>query len=306
MDDLKQFHKELSKQINLKFQRRPVITYGKNDIWGADLLDVNKFRTTNKNITFLLVVIDIYSRYIFIEPLKNKTALSVLDAFKKIGETPKNLWVDEGKEFYNKDMKAYCIEKNINMYHTYSGLKSVYAERANRTLRDMIYKYLKLNKTKKYNIDEIVKEYNNKVNRTTKQTPHDIYYGDKENKQKVMVRDEEVKFKVGDFVRITKTKNLFEKGYTPKWTQETFEIYKVDDSQIPVMYLLKDLEGEEVKGKFYNNELQKTNLKDFKEFDKVVKTKTENRIKYSLVSFVGLPEKFNKWVSPDELRRLKS
>ena len=105
MDDLKQYHKELSKQINLKFQRRPVITYGKNDIWGADLLDVNKFRTTNKNITFLLVVIDIYSRYIFIEPLKNKTALSVLDAFKKIGEIPKNLWVDEGKEFYNKDMK---------------------------------------------------------------------------------------------------------------------------------------------------------------------------------------------------------
>jgi hypothetical protein len=53
--ELKQYHKELSKQINLKFQRRPVITYGKNDIWGCDLLDVNKFKTTNKNVTFLFM-----------------------------------------------------------------------------------------------------------------------------------------------------------------------------------------------------------------------------------------------------------
>ena len=72
------------------------------------------------------------------------------------------------------------------------------------------------------------------------------------------------------------------------------------------MYLIKDLKDEEVKGKFYNNELQESKVKDFKEFEKVVKTKTENRIKKHLVSFRGLPEKFNIWVNSEELRRSKS
>jgi len=311
MDELKQYHKELSKQVIKKFQRRPVITLFNNDIWAMDLLDVNKFKTTNKNIVFLLVVVDIYSRYAFVEPIKEKSGEIVLDAFKKIvlkAGIPKNLWVDEGKEFYNQYLKNYNKENNINMYHTYSGLKSSYAERFNRTLRDLIYKYLNLNKTKTYinNLQDIVKEYNLSVHSSTGETPYSIYFEDKLSKKKTSIKDEETKFKIGDYVRISKTKNLFEKGYTPKWSNEVFEIYEIDNKQVPVMYLIKDLKNEELKGKFYNNELQVSQVKDFKEFEKIVKTKTENRIKKYFVSFKGLPEKFNIWVDGEELKRLKS
>ena len=96
-----------------------------------------------------------------------------------------------------------------------------------------------------------------------------------------------------------------QKGDTPKWSNEVFEIYEIDNKQVPVMYLIKDYKNGELKGKFYNNELQVSQVKDFKEFEKIVKTKTENRIKKYYVSFKGLPEKFNIWVDGTELKRLK-
>ena len=65
------------------------------------------------------------------------------------------------------------------------------------------------------------------------------------------------KFKVGDFVRINKTKRTFDKGYLPNWTQELFQILAVVKTQTPITYKIKDLEGELVKGTFYSHELQR-------------------------------------------------
>jgi transposase InsO family protein len=259
MNDKELLTKELTRPVIKKFKRRPVITTYNNDIWGADLLDVSKMKKPNKNITFLLIIIDIYSRFAFCVPLKNKSGEEVLNGFKSIKVYPKNLWVDEGKEFYNSEMKKYCKEHNINMYHTYSGLKSVFAERFNKTLRDLIYTYLENNDTNNYidGLHKIIDNYNNNYHNSIKETPYNIYVKGKEPKRKIYMTDEEPRLKVDDYVRKVQVKKLFEKGYTAKWSEEIYSVSSVDDNQLPIMYELKG-----VKGKFYYNQLLKSNFKE--------------------------------------------
>ena len=264
MGDKKLLTKELTRPITRKFKRRSVITTYINDIWGADLLDVSTMSKQNNNCKFLLIIVDIYSRYAYAIPLKNKSGEEVLQGFSSINTTPKNLWVDEGKEFYNTEVKNYCKENNINMYHTSTGLKSVFAERFNRTLRDLIFNYLHSNDIKNY-VDElpnIIETYNNTFHKSIKDTPYNIYKKGKLPKTKVYMEEQEAKFNIGDYVRKAVDKKLFEKGYTAKWTEDVYIIDDINDDDYPIMYKLKDLQGNTVKSKFYNKQLLKSAFKD--------------------------------------------
>ena len=268
------------KPVIKKFKRRPIITTHINDIWGADLLDISKMSKTNNNYTFLLVIIDIYSRYAFVVPLKNKSGDEVLKGLKTIDKTPRNLWVDEGKEFYNSEVKGYCKNNNINMYHTYSGLKSVYAERFNKTLRDLIFEYLHSNNKNKF-IDElpkIIEEYNNRFHKSIQQTPYDVYVKGKMPKNKIYMEHEEPNFEIGQYVRKVVVKKLFEKGYTAKWSEDIYIINKIDDSNMPIMYEIKDLKGNVIKGKLYKNQLLKTAFKEKSESNNYKDMEKEGKI----------------------------
>jgi len=281
MDEQKKLlTKELMKPVIKKFKRRPVVTTYINDIWGADLLDVSNMSKYNKNYTFLLIIIDIYSRYAFVIALKNKSAEEVLGAFEKFKTTPHNLWVDEGKEFFNSDMKAYCKKHNINMYHTYTGLKSVFAERFNRTLRDLMFEYLNSYDTKNYldELPKLVDKYNNTFHKSIKETPYNVYVKGKLPKQKIYLQDEEAKFKIGDYVRKVVVKKLFEKGYTAKWSEDIYIIDNIDDDQVPIMYGLKDLQGGNVKGKFYKSQLLKSEFRGKVDNNKVKEMIKEGKV----------------------------
>jgi hypothetical protein len=263
MNEKQLLTKELTRPVINKFKRRSVITTYNNDIWSADLLDVSNMSKSNNKIKFLLIIVDVYSRYAYVVPLKSKNGEDVLNGFKSIDKTPKNLWVDEGKEFYNTEMKKYCKEKNINIYHTYTGLKAVHAERFNRTLRDLIFTYLNSNDVKNYlnELPKIVETYNNTYHNSIKETPYNIYIKDKLPKHKVYMENEEAKFNAGEYVRKVVVKKLFEKGFTAKWSEDIYIINKIDDRTLPIMYELKDLQGNAVKGKFYKNQLLKSAFK---------------------------------------------
>ena len=88
-----------------------MIVNGPNDIWGADLVEMQEWANKNKGFRYMLNVIDCFTKYAWSIPLKDKKGLTVLEAFKQIVKdfkiTPKHLWVDEGKEFYNKDMTQW-------------------------------------------------------------------------------------------------------------------------------------------------------------------------------------------------------
>ena len=274
---------------------------GIDKIWAADLADMTAFKDYNDGYTFLLLVIDTFSKYGWIIPLKNKKGETVADALKDIFEKrkPEKLWTDKGTEFKNKNVK-----KLIEIYSTENEEKSSIAERWIRTMKEKMFKYFTDNNTYKY-IDvlpDLVEDYNNTVHSSTKLTPIDAskkkneltvwrnLYPDRYKTSRL-----NPKFSVGDEVRITKKKKDFEKGYTTRWTEEIFTIKEIRETN-PITYKLEDLQGEEIKGTFYEPELQKTEQQIYR-IEKVIE-KEKGR---SFVKWKGYSDKFNSWVDNKEL-----
>ena len=177
------------------------------------------FSKFNRGVKYLLAVIDIFFKYGWLIPLKDKTGKSVASALKTIFEErkPEKMWV-EGKEFYNKDVKDL-----IELYSTENEKKSNVVERWIRTMKEKMWKYFTANSTNVYlnQLSGLVKEYNNTRHSSIKMTPTNA--SKKENELTVWrnlypehleIRDINPKFSVGDKVRISKKKKTFEKGYT--------------------------------------------------------------------------------------------
>ena len=145
---------------------------GIDKIWAADLADMKAFKDYNDGYTFLLLVIDIFSKYGWIVPLKNKKGETVAKALKNIFEKrkPEKLWTDKGTEFYNKDVK-----KLIEIYSTENEEKSSIVERWIRTMKEKMWKYFTDNNTYNYMnvLPDLVKDYNNTVHSSIKMTPID-------------------------------------------------------------------------------------------------------------------------------------
>ena len=260
----KHLAKELHKSVIKKFEKRKVYSLFKDNIWGVDLADMQLLSKENKGIKHLLCVIDLFSKYAFVVPIKDKKGVSIVNAFEKIIEQsnrkPKKIWVDQGGEFYKKKFKQWLSDNDIEMYSTSNEGKSVVAERLIRTLKNKLYKHMKaIGKNVYYGVlDDVGNKYNNTRHNTIKMKPKDV----KDDNNKVYIDENNEKsnrFTVGDRVRISKFKNIFAKGYTPNWSNEIFIINKINNT-VPWTYSLKDLNGEENLGSFYDKELQKTKL----------------------------------------------
>ena len=141
-----QLAEELHKPIIKKIKKRKVHAAFKDNIWGADLADMQLLSKYNEGIRFLLCVIDIFSKYAWAIPLKDKKGVSIVTAFQNIlkqsNRKPNKIWVDKGSEFYNASLKKWLQDNNIVMYSTNNEGKSVVAEKFIRTLKSKIYKYM--------------------------------------------------------------------------------------------------------------------------------------------------------------------
>ena len=252
-------------------------------------------------VKYLLAVIDVFSKYGWLIPLKDKTGKSVTSALKTIFEErkPEKMWVDKDKEFYNKDVKDL-----IELYSTENEEKSSVVERWIRTMKEKMWKYFSAKSTNVYMnvLSDLVKEYNNTRHSSIKMTP--VKASKKENELMVWrnlypehleIRDIKPKFFVGDKVRISKKKKTFEKGYTTRWTEEIFTIVEVKLTSPPTCKI-NDFNGEEIKGTFYEPELQKTSQELFR-IEKVIK-RGKNK---SLVKWKGYSDDFNSWVDNKDI-----
>ena len=262
------------------------------------------FSKFNQGFRYLLLVIDIFSKYGWIIPLKNKEGKTVASALKTIFKErkPEKMWVDKGKEFYNKDVKGL-----IELYSTENEEKSSVVERWIRTMKEKMWKYFTDNNTNIY-IDilpDLGKDYNNTKHSSIKMTP--VEASEKKNELMVWrnlypnrldILDINPKFSVGDKVRISKKKPLFEKGFTTRWTEEIFTITKIKRTS-PITYKIADLNGEEIDGTFYEPELQKTSQQLFR-IEKVIE-KGNNK---SLVKWKGYSDDFNSWVDKKDIVNL--
>ena len=305
-----QLDEELHKPITRNFRKRRVISYEIDKIWAGDLVEIQKYSKWNKGVKYLLTVIDVFSKYGWIVPLKDKKTESVSSAFdrifKKSKGKPEKLWTDKGSEFISKHFKEFLKKKNITLYHTENEEKSSVVERWNKTMKNKMWKMFSANNNTVYwdKLDKLVDDYNT-YHSSIEMTPTEASKKENENKvfanlygDLIYVKPKKPKFSIGDKVRLLKYKRrVFDKGYTPSWTEEVFVVDKVMLTK-PVTYHIVDLLGEKVEGSFYEKELQKAKQQTFR-IEKVVRR--DNKKKKALVKWKGYSDKFNSWVSFKDL-----
>ena len=245
------------------------------------------------------MVLDMLSKYGWIIPLKDKKGESVVMALKTIlkeGRKPQYLWTDKGKEYHNKHVKELLDKSSV-------------CERWNRTIKTKMWKQFTIQGNTRYldMLPKILKQYNNTKHSSIKMTPVEasnkknegvVYfnlYGDMETLR------QKPKFKVRDKVRISKYKRkVFDKGYTPNWTEEVFIVDKIQYTN-PITYKLKDLNDEEIQGSFYEPKLLKAKQDVFR-IDKVIRR--DYKKKRALVKWKGYSDDLNTWISFKDLQTI--
>jgi hypothetical protein len=273
-----ELHKEYRKPTNfLKIK-----VFNKDDIWGADLVEMPTNVDNNVNkYKYILTIIDLYTKYAWAVPLKNKTANTVKNAFENVfnqypDRIPKKLYTDNGTEFYNKIFQNFLDDNEIEIYSTFNQpdersqgpSHNPVIERFNRTLKTLMWKEFTIQGNQKWLeiLPIIVEKYNNKIHRTIGMSPEEASNHPEIIQEKVNTNNSEndnmidkIKFKIGDRVRIFKWKSKFEKGFTYKWSKEIFVVSKIHKTK-PVVYSIIDLKGEKISGRFYTSELQKSSF----------------------------------------------
>lgn len=296
---------ELHKQARKNFKRRRVITKGIDDLWQADLVEMGAYASKNRGFRFLLTVIDTFSKYAWTKAIKSKNATLVTHAISQIfkqGRKPRNLQTDDGKEFFNKEFQQLMKINHVNHYSTFSVMKASIVERFNRTLKGMMWKefslhgnYCWIDKYKK-----LTDEYNSRKHRIIKMAPRNVNKLNEKSLMQTVYNNLKVmhkpKFRIGENVRISKHKHIFEKGYTPNWTTEIFKIKSIQITD-PVTYVLEDYQGKLIKGGFYENELLKTKYPHIYLVEKVLKT---NGTK-AYVKWLGFSKEHNSWINKKDI-----
>ena len=192
---------ELHKPIKTKFKKRRVLVNGIDRIWAADLVDMQAFSKYNRGVKYFLAVIDVFSKYGWLIPIIDKTGKSVASALKTNSEERKSekMWVDEGKEFYNKDVKDL-----VDIYSTENEENSSVVERWIRTMKEKIWKYFSANSTDVYidALPDLVKEYNNARHSSIKMSPVNASKNEKLGLEKSLPRSSRDKrYEIQSFCR---------------------------------------------------------------------------------------------------------
>lgn len=295
---------ELHSQARKNFKRRSYIMRGINDTFQADLIEMIPYAKINSNFRYILTVIDTFSKYAWAMPLKNKTGDEVSKAMQKIFDKdkriPKNLHTDEGKEFYNKTFQNLMRAYNINHYSTYSRIKASIVERFNRTIMTKLWRIFSFIGSYKWikKIQDVVEQYNDTIHRTIKMKPTEVTSRNVEQILKTQYKENNSlnagninKYKINDYVRISKYKSLFEKGYTPNWSTEIFQVCKILPTN-PKTYLLKDSTDQKISGAFYEYELLKTKYPNIHLIEKIIRRKG-NKL---FVKWLGYDKSHNSWI----------
>lgn len=309
----------LHKQHKEKFGRNHYTIFNIDDLWEFDLCDMQSLAMYNDGYKYILSVIDVFSKYGWMVPLKNKTAIQVTRGLKNIMETsgrkPRNIQSDEGTEFKNSTLSSFLKSRGIkqNFPMLQSLQKAAVVERFNRTLKIKIFKYFTF-KGKDYRrylnvLQELVDSYNNTRHTTIKMAPANVT---EKNVARVYeienikssYKNEKIgiaKLQIDDFVRIIKKKKTLEHAYTEKWTREIFRVKQVIEKKPQPLYKVVDLKNVALKGKFYEQQLQKVRV-DSSKVVKIIKTKGLGK---SLQYFVETVGKKQMWISPQEYNSRK-
>lgn len=310
----------LHKRALHKFERNPTVVGYIDEQWQIDLLFCPDLK--NRYIG-ACICIDLASRYMWAEPIQNKSGKEIAKVFENILEKanprkPLKLQGDMGKEFFNKQFENVMKKHNITLFSTHSDHKAAIVERAIRSFKEKLYRILEENpkQTKKWDqlIPSITESYNNTYHKSIKMAPSQVNTANiglviKNLFGKHWAADRKQKlnrFEIGDPVRFSSARHVFRKGYKNKWKEEIFRIAKIKYSLPSNLYLLNEWDGTALAGVFYPYELSKVNVDPNHEFriEKVIDRRTSRGKKEIKVRWMGWPPKYDSWLPDSEARDL--
>ena len=244
-DLIKTFVDEIySKSPHKIYETNKTMIKSVDDTWSSDLLDMNDYGPkNNRSYRYILVAIDNFSKLGWKIPSRNKYAQSITDAFSQIIKTsnrkPNVLETDDGKEYVNKISNEFLINKNIKQYSRYTDKEAVFAERFNRTIRNLLKKpvFLKGKGDWLSELPSVIKKYNNTIHHSIKMKPIDISQKSNEKLVYTNLQDRRVKqtpkFKIGQLVRTSDIKRVFSKGDSTNYSYKLYTITEVIHDTIP-------------------------------------------------------------------------
>lgn len=269
----------LHRKVIRNFKRNHYYANNIDHVWECDLCDMAMLSKKNDNYKYLLTVIDVLSKFAWVEPIVNKSAIATMKALQNIFKRsdrrqPQILRSDRGKEFKNATFRNFLTSNNIKQQfpQTTSLFKCAVVESFNKTLKNKMFRYFTSRGEHSYRryidvLQDIVNSYNNTTHTTIGMRPADVKPSDvpkiyahthrkHKNDLRLMVATPP-KFCTNDYVRVIKKKTAFDAGYREKWSREVFIVTKIINKSPYRLYQLNDLKNRPIDGKFYAQELQK-------------------------------------------------
>ena len=239
--------------------------YHIDEIWSLDILDLKDYGPeNNKGYRYVLVTIDNFSKFGWTVPIKNKNAQTIIDSFENIlinsKRKPSLIESDRGKEFYNNIFQDFLNKNNIKHYSRNSSFGAVFAERFNRTIRDLLKKIVFEQGGAKWIdiLQSIAKQYNNRVHSSAKLSPKDASLKKNEGYVYKNLLDErnkiKPKYEINDSVRTADLKKTFSKGDTTNWSYKLYKITEIINDTIPSYHI------DNLKERYNESLLKKTDL----------------------------------------------
>lgn len=334
MDDIKQFLKgeksfTLHDNVPRTFRKRQVIVQAPGILLSCDLAEMQHISQYNSNVRYLLFLIDCFSRKLEVIPLLNKKGLTVAkaleDFLKKSNHNFRYIWSDEGTDFWNKNVQKVCEKHNIKLYHVFSRRhKACICERSIRTIKHKMSRIMTHFNTYNYitHLPKIILSYNNSPHRSLMgKTPNEVdlmtnpeqlkkllakmisrkqsYYGSINSKRYKLDASLKNVLALNSYVRLltNSAESKFAKSYSPIYTTEIFQIDKICKKGNPIVYYLRDLNGEKINGLVYRQEIKECLLPDHFDIEKILKSRinTKTGVKELFVKYDGYPDNFNEW-----------
>lgn len=302
----------LHKPVNKPKKYRRIFTKGIKYLFQIDLVDMSKFKNENDGYCWIITIIDTFSKKAWAFKMKQKSAKSIMNVMKPFLEknSPQKIEFDQGKEFYNIQFLRLLKRLQIKYFSVYSDHKCAIVERFNRTLKTRMYRSFTAQGNNRWVdiLQHLIDGYNKTYHSSTKFSPNNVT-SQNENvvRKNLYPKIEKEKqhtkkiFSIGDSVRITKKKNIFQKGYEKAWSYEVFFVSEIKDTY-PVTYGIKDYKGELIKGSFYSNELQSVDISaNIWPIEKIITTRKRLGKTEYLVKFLGYPDEANSWIAQKEL-----
>lgn len=302
----------------------PIYVHKRREQVQADLIDIGQLSAENGGVKFLLVLIDVMTKFVWLYPIRDKSASSMVSALRRwlneIDVAPQRLKTDQGREFRNAPVQQLLRERGVVWEAAFGTKKASVCERVNKTLQILIFKYLTENETLKYVnvLPQLVETYNKRGHRTLEGlSPREADRPANERRVQAIftekygkmerLRKRKLPLKVGDIVRVKiepRKISSDSRAYARQFKGEQFRIVRINRTLPIAMYYLKSLDdGEIIEGAFYKEELQRLKGDVYKVERVIRERRARGGGREYLVKWKDFGERHNSWVHERDIQR---